>query len=74
VQIDCMSAESDIEGIDARVEKMASTTADGVSVTRRSVDEEIAWDRYKRSVSAGTTANRGPGFRIQQIVPSGGPQ
>ncbi len=69
-----MAAESDIEGIDARVEKSQSTSADGVAITRRSVSDEIAWDRYKRSVSAASPDNAGPGFRIMQIVPSGGPR
>ena len=67
-----MSVESDIEAIDSRVAKAQSTSADGVSVTRRSVSDEIAWDRYKRDIAA--TNGTGRGFRIQQIVPSGGPQ
>jgi len=69
-----MAAESDIDAIDARVQKAQATTADGVSVNRRSVSDEIAWDRYKRDVSATSSANAGPGFRIMQIVPSGGPR
>jgi hypothetical protein len=69
-----MSVESDLEAIDERVAKSQSTSADGVAVTRRSVADEIAWDRYKRDVASTASTNAGPGFRIAQIVPSGGPQ
>lgn len=66
-----MAVESDLEGIDARVAKAASTTADGVSVTRRSVADEIAWDQYKRNVNA--TASPAALFRGMNsvLVPPG---
>ena len=71
-----MSTESDIDAIDARVAKSQSTSADGVSVTRRSVSDEIAWDEYKRKIAAqeaAQTHNKLP-FQIFQIVSSGGPR
>ena len=67
-----MSELSDLIPIDAQ--KPQSISADGVTVTRRSLQEQIDVDRYLRDVSATTPANKGPGFRINQIVPSGGPQ
>ena len=67
-----MSELSDQIPIDAQ--KPQSISADGVTVTRRSLQEQIDVDRYLRDVSATDPANKGPGFRINQIVPSGGPQ
>lgn len=54
-----MSAESDIDAIDERVQKAAATSADGVSVQRRSVDDEIKWDRYKRDAAAASNGRLG---------------
>jgi len=54
--------------------KPQSVTVDGVTVTRRSLKEQIEADRYLRDTAAADPANKGPGFRIQQIVPSGGSQ
>lgn len=42
----------DVDAVDARVAKPQSTTADGVSTTRRSVSDEIAWLRLKRDQAA----------------------
>jgi hypothetical protein len=67
-----MSELSDQISTDAQ--KPQSISADGVTVTRRSLQEQIDVDRYLRDVSATDPANKGPGFRINQIVPSGGPQ
>ncbi|MCP4510362.1 MAG: hypothetical protein GY826_28645 [Fuerstiella sp.] len=54
--------------------KPQSISADGVTVAQRSLSDQIDVDRYLRDVSATDPANTGPGFRISQIVPSGGPQ
>ena len=67
-----MSELSDLIPIDAQ--KPQSISADGVTVTRRSLQEQIDVDRYLRDVAATAPASKGPGFRINQIVPSGGPQ
>ena len=67
-----MSELSDQIATDAQ--KPQSISADGVTVTRRSLQEQIDVDRYLRDVSATDPANKGPGVRINQIVPSGGPQ
>lgn len=70
-----MSEASELEAqIDAQATKSQSTSADGVSNTRRSLADQIAWLRYKRDVAATSPGNAGPGFRIVQIAPSGGPQ
>ena len=62
------------EQIASNAVKPQSVTADGVTVTRRSLKEQIEADRYLRDTAATDPANKGPGFRIQQIVTSGGPQ
>lgn len=70
-----MSEVSDLEAMaDAEFAKSQSTSADGVSVSRRSLQDQIAWLKYKRDQAAVASTNAGPGFRINQIVPSGGPQ
>jgi len=65
-----MSDLSDQIALDAL--KPQSTSADGVTITRRSVSEQIAADKYARDLAAQASTNKGPGFRICQIVPSGG--
>jgi len=70
-----MSEASDLEAaIDIQALKSQSTSADGISVSRRSLADQVAYLRYKRDQAAVTPANAGIGFRINQIVPSGGPQ
>ncbi|HIF00783.1 MAG TPA: hypothetical protein EYQ63_28210 [Fuerstia sp.] len=67
-----MSELSDQITTDAQ--KPQAISADGVTVTRRSLSDQIEVDRYLQDVAATAPANKGPGFRINQIVPSGGPQ
>lgn len=52
--------------------KSQATTSDGVSITRRSLTEQIAADKYLRDVSA--TADMAATVRgmFSKIVPPGG--
>lgn len=55
--------------------KAASTSVNGVSVSRRSLAEQIAADKYLASLNAtSTAANRQKTLRgmLNQIVPPGG--
>ena len=54
--------------------KPQSTTADGVSVTRRTLTEQIAADKYAREATATDPANMAATLRgmMFKIVPPGG--
>ena len=66
-----MSATSDQIAIDAL--KPASVSNDGVTVTRRSLKEQIEADRYLRDINA-TPTNAASLFKSMnfKIVPPGG--
>ena len=66
-----MSDVSDKIAADAL--KTQSTTNDGVSITRRSLKDQIEADRYLRDIAATDPENAGLGFRINQVVANGGP-
>ena len=53
-------------------EKAQSVTNDGVSVTQRSLADQIAADKYLRGVAAlDDSTNKNLGLRITQLVPPG---
>ena len=63
-----MSDTSDQIRIDAQ--KSKSVTADGVTVSGRTLRDQIAVDRYLRDVAAAEAGDHGVIFR--QVVPPGG--
>jgi len=67
-----MSEAADQIAADAM--KPQSVSNDGVTIVRRPSADSIAADRYKRDVAATASSNANLGFRINQIVPSGGPR
>ena len=52
--------------------KPQATANDGVSVTRRSLSEQIAADKYARSLAAVTSPVEFLRKQIIQVVPPGG--
>lgn len=56
----------DVDAVDARMQKAQATTADGVSVNRRSAADEIAWLKFKRDEAA--TASPAALFRGMNTV------
>jgi len=60
--------------IDEQALRPAQTSADGVTVTRRSLKELDDHADRERANNALASTNTGFPFRIYQIVPSGGPQ
>ncbi len=70
-----MSEASDFEAeVSAKAAKAQTVSNDGVTVSQRSLADQIAWAKHLRDTAATSAANKGPGFRICQIVPSGGPR
>jgi hypothetical protein len=70
-----MSDTTDKAAIDAALAAPASVSADGVTVTNRTVDSLIAGQTHNRNINATSPANvasllRGMCFKI---VPPGGP-
>ena len=70
-----MSDVTDYEAeILTKASKPASVSNDGVTVTQRSLSEQIAFAKYLRDTeSANDTSGNFP-LRVFQVVPSGGPR
>ncbi len=58
--------------IDTEANKAATVSNDGVTVTRRSMGDLIAADKYKRSLDAASDRQTMLGGIISKIVASGG--
>lgn len=64
-----MAEESLVDKIEAGTVGPRSFTADGESAVAHSLSEQIAADRYARSVRANATSRLTPGIRLGKISP-----
>ena len=70
-----MSEATDFEAaVAAKAAKAQSVSNDGVSVTQRSLTDQIAWAKYQRDIEAANDTSGLFPLRVFQIIPSGGPR